>query len=99
MPSNRNETDSACDPFELSRKAPGAFFPVSVLTDEITVPATSVVSFVASRPLSGSSTMRVWSTTSLIVALVTSTVAALPATLMVSLNSPSSSATLTVRFW
>ena len=57
------------------------------------MPATSVVSFVASRPLSGGSTIRVWSTASLIVALVTSTFAALPATLMVSLNSPSSSAT------
>jgi hypothetical protein len=58
VPSNRNDTESASEPFELNRRAPGIVLPVSVLTDEITVPATSVVSFAASRPLSGSSTMR-----------------------------------------
>ena len=47
----------------------------------------------------GSSTMRAWSTTSLMVADEMSTVAASPATVIVSARSPSSSVMFTVRFW
>ena len=63
------------------------------------MPGTSVLSLAASRPFSGSSTIRLESTTSLMVALVTSTVAASPATVTVSARLPTSRLTLTVRFW
>ena len=81
------------------RTAPGIDLPVSSLTDASTVPATSVCSRATSRPAIGSSTMRAWSTTSLMVAEEMSTVAASPATVIVSARSPSSSVMFTVRFW
>ena len=63
------------------------------------MPGTSVLSVAASRPFSGSSTMRFESTTSLSVADVTSTVGDWPDTATVSSRLPSSSAKFTVRFW
>ncbi len=63
------------------------------------MPETSMLNRAASRPLSGSSTMRLESTTSAMVAVVTSTVAVSPATVTVSDRSPSSSVMLSVRFW
>ncbi len=63
------------------------------------MPETSMLNRAASRPLSGSSTMRFESTTSAMVAVVMSTLAASPATVTVSDRSPSSSVMLSVRFW
>ena len=63
------------------------------------MPATSVLNFAASRPFSGSSTIRFDSTTSLIVADVTSTVGDSPVTVTVSAMLLSSTVKLTVRYW
>ena len=63
------------------------------------MPDTSMLSRAASRPFSGSSTIRFESTTSAMVALLTSTDAASPATVTVSDSSPSSSVMFSVRFW
>ena len=63
------------------------------------MPDTSMLKRAASRPLSGSSTMRLESTTSDSVDCVMSTVDVSPATVTVSDNSPSSSVMLSVRFW
>ena len=62
------------------RSAPGIVFPDSRSTVVSTMPGTSVLSVAASRPFSGSSTMRFESTTSLRVAEVTSTVGDSPDT-------------------
>ena len=62
------------------------------------MPATSVLSFAASRPFSGSSTIRFESTTSAIVDEVTSTVGDWPDTVTDSAIAPTSIATFTVRF-
>ena len=99
MPSNRNDTCRDSVPLVDIRSAPGIVFPDSRSTVVSTIPGTSVLSVAASRPFSGSSTMRFESTTSLIVDEVTSTVGDSPATVIVSARLPSSSAKFTVRFW
>ena len=90
---------AACVPLVDSRSAPGIVLPDSWFTAVSTMPAPACCSLAASRPLSGSSTMRLESTTSLIVDVVMSTVAVSPATVTVSERSPSSSVMLSVRFW
>ena len=82
-----------------SRSAPGIVLPDSWFTSVTTMPDTSMLSRAASRPLSGSSTIRLESTTSDSVDCVMSTVDVSPAKVTVSDSSPSSSVMLSVRFW
>ena len=57
-PSSRYEFCRSPAPLAEMRTAPGIDLPVSSLTDDSTVPATSVCSRATSRPAIGSSTMR-----------------------------------------
>src|SRR6185436_6947089 len=99
VPSKRNDTCRDSVPLVDNRSAPGMVLPDSWSTAVSTMPATSVLSFAASRPLSGSSTIRLASTTSLSADEVLSTVGDSPVTVTVSAMLLSSTAKLTVTNW
>src|SRR5262245_9749753 len=99
VPSRRNDTWRDSVPLVDSLSEPGIVLPDSWSTAVSTMPATSVLSFAASRPFSGSSTIRLASTTSLSDEDVTSTVGDSPVTVTVSAMLLSSTVKLTVTYW